>query len=436
MSFTDRYVQGSFRGLPFFTERASIRAGQRRAIYEIPFDSGGAASIDLGRRPRKFRLDVFLLEAPGTTQALAPGMSRELDTDVKAFIAALEQPGPGLLVHPYLGRVMVLPDDSISIDLSTSEMGKASISFEAVESRAKTAAAPTVQSNTRAQVPRATAALRVANREAFVERFSVSDVVDFVRDANVNTLLTVLRNLRQANSLISSVLAVPGEFASQIDAISLQIASLVDTPQRMYDTLASAFLTVYNALGRVASRFGADTTPDSADVARTDAISVTVRSLKVAIQSAKLTDGSPAPGERNTPQRARERENRAALDQAMQAAALSEIIDAASDLTLPSKQDNEMVRDLLLDALEELFVQDLEAGVVDALNDVRSAVWSRFSANEPLLTEFTPGQDTPADVIAYQLYDDAERADEIVDRNQVADPGNCPGLVPLEVLSE
>ncbi len=428
MSFTDRYVQGSFRGLKFFTERAQVQAGQRRAIFEIPFDDAGAASIDLGRAPRKFSLSVFLLEQQVT--------QNELDLDVRAFLAALEAPGPGLLVHPYLGRVMVLPDANISIDFDHAELGKATINFQATESRARTAQAPQAQPNTKAQLPKATAALRVANREAFSSRFNVSAIADFVRDANTNTLLTVLQNLRRVNGTISSVLAVPGELASQIDAISLQVVSLLDTPDKLYDTLSSVIDVVYLSITRVASRFGVDVSPDAPDAARPDAPALAVRGLKLAIQSAALTAGSPPAGERDTPPRAQERENRAAIDQGMNAAALAAIIDAANELSLPSKQDNETARDMLLDALESLFLQDLEAAVADALSDVRAAVWTRFSgAGAALLTVFTPRDDMPADVIAFQLYGDAERADEIVTRNEIADPGQCPGLIDLEVLS-
>jgi len=41
----------------------------------------------------------------------------------------------------------------------------------------------------------------------------------------------------------------------------------------------------------------------------------------------------------------------------------------------------------------------------------------------------------PAIVLAYRLYGDAERADEIVARNRVRHPGFVPGGQPLEVLS-
>lgn len=424
MSWEDRYVRGSFRGLPFFTTRTDIRAGQRRAVYEIPFDSRGAASIDLGRKPRKFSIDCFLLNS-------------NIDQQAKQFLEALEQPGPGLLVHPYLGRMMVIPADEISVSLSNDAGGKADIHFEATESRAAqdTTSGPFPQPSPRTDVPKATAALRQANQESFEAHFALKSVADFVKDANVGTLETVLLNLSSINNTISAALSVPGELASEIDAISLQLVSLGDTPDKLYATVAGVIEKVFVAVARVAGRSGIDVSL-SGSTARPDPVSVTLASLKAAIAATALTDGSLPAGQRDTPARARERENRAALDQMTAAAALAAVIDGANEVDLPADADNEAVRDLLLAALDTLFLQELESSVSDAIQDVRAQVWARYTGTGTELTEYTPRDDLPADVIAWQLYGDAERMQEIVDRNAVSDPGAVPGLAELVVLAK
>jgi prophage DNA circulation protein len=422
MTWEDRYVRGSFRGLEFRTLATTVRAGQRRAVYEIPFDNRGVASVALGRKPRKYAITCVLLDA-------------DVDQKVTEFLAALEQPEPGLLVHPYLGRVMVVPADEVSVQLSTAQGGMAEISFEATESRAAVVAqGPAATASTRPDVYRWTGVLRQANEDAFTNSWSLEGVSDFVSTANISTLDTVLTNLAAINAVISRALAIPQETASQITAIALQIVDLAKSPQRLYETIAGAMETTYAALALVSGTLGIDVAPDGLS-ARPDAVSVSIASLKAAIESSDLTSGSPPAGLRDTPARERERTNRAALDQAMQAGALAAIIDAANKLTLPSAADNETVRDMLLDALDALFLQELQsAAVADALQDVRGAVWARFTAQGTAITEFTPGDNMPADVLAWQLYGDAERGQEIVERNDVSDPGELPGLVALEVL--
>lgn len=421
--YAERYQRGSFRGLPFFTQTWSVQVGQRRGVFEIPFDDSGAASVNLGRKPRRFRIDALLL-------------GPNVDQDAQAFIAAIEARDAGLLVHPVLGQIMVVPGDAIDVHGSPQEGGAVSVGFEATESRARTAPVPQAQTTTRASLPKATAQLRVANQEAFEKNFTLAGVADFVRDANLATLDKALQNLRLANGAVSAVLSVPGQFATQIDAISLQLASLLDSPERLYAALAGAIEKVFAAVGRVSGRFGVDVTLDSPDAARPDAVVVSIRALKQAIAASDLTEGSPPPGQRNTPPRIQERVNRGIMDQSLQAASLAAIVDAANLMELPSVQDNRAVRDSLLAAIENLLLQELDSGVVEALEDVRAEVRRRYTNAGTAVTTFLPHDSMPADVIAYQLYGDSERADEIVARNEIADPGEVQGLVALEVLAE
>jgi prophage DNA circulation protein len=51
------------------------------------------------------------------------------------------------------------------------------------------------------------------------------------------------------------------------------------------------------------------------------------------------------------------------------------------------------------------------------------------------LTTFTAGRALPAVVLAHRLYGAADRAEDIVARNHVANPLFVPGGVALEVLS-
>ena len=73
----------------------------------------------------------------------------------------------------------------------------------------------------------------------------------------------------------------------------------------------------------------------------------------------------------------------------------------------------------------------------DALADLRSGV-GRYvlgeSATASRLRVFTPSTTLPAVVLAYDLYEDAARSDELVTRNGLRHPGFVPAE-PLKVLS-
>lgn len=86
-------INGSFRGVRFGLFAHSLDSGRRVVVHEFPFKDTPYVE-DLGLRTRGFTLDVFVL---GDDVAAQRDRLR----------AALEQKGPGTLVHPYLGTLTV-----------------------------------------------------------------------------------------------------------------------------------------------------------------------------------------------------------------------------------------------------------------------------------------------------------------------------------------
>ena len=92
-SFLSLLQAASFRGVPFKVIAASVRKGRKIAVHDYPFRDGGWAE-DMGRALRTYSFIGYLIGD------IAPAMQLALD-------AALEAPGPGLLIHPTLGAQMV-----------------------------------------------------------------------------------------------------------------------------------------------------------------------------------------------------------------------------------------------------------------------------------------------------------------------------------------
>lgn len=95
------------------------------------------------------------------------------------------------------------------------------------------------------------------------------------------------------------------------------------------------------------------------------------------------------------------------------------------------------LRDTLTDAIDTVCLTADDA-TYQQWRDLRAAVVADLSARAatlPSLVTFVPTRTLPALVIAYRLYGDASRAEEIVARNDLIYPGFVPGGQPLEVLS-
>ena len=74
---------------------------------------------------------------------------------------------------------------------------------------------------------------------------------------------------------------------------------------------------------------------------------------------------------------------------------------------------------------------------VDALADLRGCVRRDIAARAgslPRLASFTPPETIPAAVLAYRIYQDTDRTEELVARNHVAHASFVPGGQPIEVL--
>jgi prophage DNA circulation protein len=112
------FIPGSFRGVPFRFDGSQYQPGRRVALHEYPtpgLPDKAPYPEDLGRKARQFNLTVFVMES-------APGAA-DWGSQRDALIAALEQPGPGTLVHPIWGRLSVQVNGQAQVTESTKEIG-------------------------------------------------------------------------------------------------------------------------------------------------------------------------------------------------------------------------------------------------------------------------------------------------------------------------
>ncbi|MBO4228453.1 DNA circularization N-terminal domain-containing protein [Bradyrhizobium neotropicale] len=113
------YVPASFKGVQFYCTEADVEGGRRGAEGEFPFGEQ-TAYADLGRKIRVYNLTA---------------MFREDDhvSDSSALFAACESPGPGILVHPTCGAVMVACRKIKLTDKIEDEAGQTYAEMEFVE---------------------------------------------------------------------------------------------------------------------------------------------------------------------------------------------------------------------------------------------------------------------------------------------------------------
>lgn len=388
----------SFRGVPFQVESTDLGAGRRTQLHEYPQRDKPYVE-DLGRATRDLAFSGFVVGEDYVDQA-------------NKLLGALEETGPGTLVHPWFGTLQVSLKEPARVSFDAG-LGQARFSMSFVE--AGELEFPTAASSTQAASRNAASALETASVKSFADRFSIKGFQDFVSAAangNLGDMLGIV-----SSSEIGKVLGLANSLAS---TVSTAIA-LVSSP-------SSLGWKILGALGLS----GLATT-----VAAWSSI---VRSLSRVGSSSSLSD--PVSPSVYTPSRQQAYVNSCAVNALARQALIAQAVGASSlvgtkiDSKPISYNDMIAVRDDLIATIDKESLTATDS-VYEALQVARLAVWQDLTVrarDNARLTTLTPPEVLPALAIAYDYYEDAARDADIVARNGVRHPGFVPAE-PMKVLT-
>ncbi|HEY9105217.1 MAG TPA: DNA circularization N-terminal domain-containing protein [Roseateles sp.] len=396
-TWRDQLQPASFRGAPFFVDSHETQLGRRVQVHEYPLRDRPYAE-DLGRKARAITLAAYVI-----------GPSYMAARDQLA--AAIEQPGAGTLVHPYLGEMSCTVTDC-KLSESTAEGGKATFSLTFVEAGANlfTTAAESTSATVAAKADYAAEAV-AAN---FARRHSVQGRPAFVAQASSGIFSQALTSIQSAVGLVRGAAKAVAELQRDLDAQRRDLTTLIYAPA----SAAQALVGNIKALVRSVAETPAD-------------------ALSLARALYRFGSGLPAivPA---TASRKAQAVNQAELLRLVRVAAMAEGARASARVEFDSYQAAIAARDELVDGLTDVMEQsDISDDAYDALRGLRSAVVRDIAARGAdlaRLVTWTPAATLPSLAIAQQLYAGAEREPELLARNRVRHPLFVAGAVPLEVL--
>jgi len=423
MSWRDQLSKASFRGVPFFVDTAESAFGRRTVTHEYPLRDKPFVE-DLGRRARTVSIEAYVLATPANGLNYMPGRD--------ALIAALEQAGPGVLVHPYLGELRVALQGDAKLKETTAEGGMARFTLTFVESGE--AVFPSGQANTPSIVNLRADEAEVAIAKAFEDKFSVDGLPAFVAESAVGQLgnaATVLGDMPKLAPLADGAMA---KFSPDLGALKAKLPDLVRTPLDLAKQLTGIVDQVRSITKAPLSVIGGPLPNLKRDP------QAALKMLRKLFDFGKPGSRFPAPSvPATTSTRLQEASNQGASNALVQQAAAVSAARAASEMEFQAFDDAQAVRTELADLLDEQMAATTSDGAYNALAALRSATVKDITARGADLArvvDYTPGATLPALVLAYDLYEDAGRDAEIVARNHVRHPGFVPGGSPLEVLTD
>lgn len=394
MSWRDNLRAASFRGVAFHYAETGGEHGRRLARHEYPGRDLPFLE-DLGRKAREHSLSAYVLGADHMDQA-------------RRLIEACEKPGPGTLIHPYLGELRVACTGCRQ-RYTTRDGGMAHFELSFVE--AGDNRYPTIRTDTAAAVDAAADEALSAVKTDFKKVFKVDGLPGFVAEEAAN--ITGLA----ADDIEASVRAVMAAgddlaaFARDAAALKADASTLVHDPAALADAVT----------GLIGHPAGGD--------------------VFAAPPSSFGDDLAPVPA--TTPSRRAQGDNQAALSGLVRRGRLIERIRAASVRAFKTRLDAVNAREGLADLVDGE-TRSATAPVYNALTALQASLTRHVAAIAPALPRVvvhSPTTTRPALAVANELYGDkpetlAGRAREIAGRNRLRHPAMAPGGAELEALSD
>lgn len=387
-------IGASFRGVPFFVEEGDLSGGRRVVVHEFPLREDPFIE-DLGRKARTFRLDGYVLGEDYVAQR-------------DRLLAALEEEGPGELVHPHHGARRAVCA-TLAVRESRTNGGMATFAIEFVE--APSATAPTTDDDDVALVLDSALMARSASSSS-VATVSYLGMPAFAVASAESSVARAADIVREALAPLARTTQELAQLASICALIKARTASLVRHP-------AELLLALRSAIGSVAE--SATESPVPFVEAMLDAYGVDL--------------GAPVQGATST--RAREAQNHAAIVAAVRLELLVEAARLAPAAAYSSLEQARSVRDRVSSLLTQ---QMLSAGdeLYPALVRLRADVLRAVPGGKALarVVDVERRSSVPSLLLAYQLYGSVDAEADVVARNagRISHPGFVVGS--LKVLSD
>ena len=209
-------------------------------------------------------------------------------------------------------------------------------------------------------------------------------------------------------------------------------------PSFVFDAVVALIEAAASEIGPTAADVGDDAqalarTPRTLATSLIAALAAIEDTAVLEALAQSLPDVEPVPGE--TASRRRQRENQAAFIDLARGAATSALMRRTRARSYDERTAALAARDTLTGLIDER-VPTAGTDLYRALRGLRAAVVAHLTAISrelPAVVTATPASVLPSLVLAYDLYDDLDRAGEIAARNRLPRPGFVPAR-PIERL--
>jgi prophage DNA circulation protein len=391
------FVGASFRGIPFFVEDQSKSGGRRLQVHEFPFRDDPVIE-DLGGRAKRHRIEGFLVGDNYLAQR-------------DALIAALEEPGAGILVHPEYADDLRVRAAGYTAQGNRKTAAIARISLEFIESPLDVLVLALEDSpDLQGQAVAAAQATDVASESQLTESLQIEGIPSYARESQADDIKAVAATLGETLGALELVDQERAALQVAVAEIVNDALSLVSRPEDMLNAFRSTLETVPTLIAAVP---------------------------RAVVAALAFTHDTPAqePALGDTPIRDAERANQAEVAGALRRWTITEASELAASIEYVTEGDALNDRALILERI------DIQLGIAGdtvfpLLQELRAAIALAIPGNQELarVIEIQRPVALPALLLSYQLYGSTDQENGILERNGFQHPGFLSGTIT--VLSE
>ncbi len=407
MADSTRIIEGSFKGVPIRIDSGSVSGGRKTVKKEFP-NRDTQTIEDLGLRPRTYNLQIVI--ASRTTVSGGVTNTQQGYFEYRdALLAAIEDKGPGELIHPLYGRIENVVATTFSINEDFSSFGKTrlNVTFEVssdtgIPRQTITALSQLTQSND---------AVNAAISSDISDNFSVSTkFTDNFGDA-ADKINEVIDAAVGATSFLGAAADQINEFNSFIGELSADVNSLITNPTNLATSITNLFSNIDGLFGTVENTAKAFAGLFGFGGGDEDEILPTTAGRIERIQ------------------------NRAVLNGAVNASALGYAYVNVSQTSFENVREIEEAADDLEIQFQRVMISGSSDKVISAVTDMRVVVQQFFDEQKITLKQIIEVNvyTTPARVLSYQYYAESESADQILKLNNITDVSFVDG--PVEIVT-
>jgi len=365
-------MPSKFKNIAFHTKETSSEFGRRIIRHEFPFQDQ-PFNEDLGRKTRVYNVSAYVI-------------GRNWEEDRDSLIRACEDSKAGTLEHPDFGAVKVYCEAISVTESKVASARRADFEFTFVEAGA--GIAPAIKINTIASLFSKIERGMIEATSVFKKVYNIAQHPEFLIPSMVTTIM------------------------NSIDTIKVTVSPSI---RKKSDDLMKVDVRDTDALGTALYELFTDDTDD-----------LTLAKIFYAVELMPL--------DTTTPDRLAESTNQNILVEHLKNMSLLCAVRQTAATEFDSYEQAIKGSDKILILFEEQNYEDKAE-----LTDVRTAFIQDINARAPDLSRLVKKKISiprPALVVAYDVYEDANRADEIVKRNHIANPVYVGGSIDLELLSD